>query len=638
MTTLASNTPLPDPPARPPAGLEPLRLGAAKPLFVLTQDPQLVAALKKVTDPRHEVLESGAEIDLSSALIAHQAGVAVIDCAALTSPVAILTERLYMQFPELVLIVAGNIDEQGQLAARITDGTVHRFLHKPFSEQRVRLFVEAGWRRHAEMRAEPRRSPAAGAQRPRRLRTALVPVLTTLTVLAAAAAGYLLINARLSEHAAQTPAAAPATPAPPATPERDTRLDQLLLRAAQAMSTGALTAPPEGNARDLYREARELAPHDPRVSEGLAQLAVRLLDQADAALQAHHPDEAQRALEEARALAPNEPRIATLTAALAAYAARAAAAKDKARGSDARLADYLARARDAEARGALIEPAEDNAQVYIESAHALSPDDPAVAQAQEELRALLEQAARHALEGGNADEADKLAAAALDAGADPARVSALHEDAQQLRAQERSDAADKLVSAFNARLGEGHLLEPAGDSASSYLAQLVRSDPQSAATQQAKNAYRARVLDEARASLKAHDYPACQRWLGEARTAAADAAQIAALESDLKAAQAASQAAASYVAENTLTRTRYVAPDFPDAARARGIDGWVDLQFLVGADGVVSEVTVVGAQPAGLFEEAALDAVRRWRYQPVTRGGQNVAQHARVRVRFTVQR
>jgi hypothetical protein len=30
--------------------------------------------------------------------------------------------------------------------------------------------------------------------------------------------------------------------------------------------------------------------------------------------------------------------------------------------------------------------------------------------------------------------------------------------------------------------------------------------------------------------------------------------------------------------------------------------------------------------------------VRRWRYQPVTRDGHTVAQHARVRVRFTVKR
>jgi TonB family protein len=632
MTILASNTPVPDPPAS-PAVLAPLRLGNAKPLFVLSQDLQLVAALKKVTDPSHEVLQSCAEIDLSGALIAHHAGVAVIDCAALASPVATLTERLHVQFPELVLIVTGTADEQGQLAAHITDGTVHRFLHKPFSEQRVRLFVEAAWRRHAEVRAEPRRVPAAAARGPRFLHIGLG--VTALAVLAAAGIA-LLMNGHTPEQAVPS---APAAAAPvAAAPAPDTRLDTLLARADQALRAGALIAPPEENARDLYAQAQRLAPHDPRVSEARTQLGSRLLDQADSALQGHHADEAQHALEEARALAPGDARITTLAAALAAYAAHAAAPKDKPKATDARLSDYLSRARDAESRGALIEPAEDNARVDIESAHAISPDDPGVVQAQGELRALLEEAARRALDAANPDQADRLASAALDAGADPARVNALHDDAQQLRAKARSASTGALASTFNERLSAGRLIEPAGDSARSALAQLVQEDPDSPATAQARNTWRARLVDEARASLKAQDYAATTRWLTEARSAGADAAQLAQTQSDLSAAQAASAAAASVVAESSLTRTRYVAPDFPDAARARGIDGWVDLQYLVGTDGAVSEVDVIGAQPVGMFEQAATDAVRRWRYQPVTRDGHSVAQHVRVRVRFTVTR
>jgi periplasmic protein TonB len=64
----------------------------------------------------------------------------------------------------------------------------------------------------------------------------------------------------------------------------------------------------------------------------------------------------------------------------------------------------------------------------------------------------------------------------------------------------------------------------------------------------------------------------------------------------------------------------------------------VDLQFLVNPDGSVGDVTIVGAQPVGIFEQAALDAVRRWRYQPVMHAGQSVSQRARVRLRFAMQR
>src|SRR5689334_20898172 len=98
----------------------------------------------------------------------HQGGVAVIDCAAVATPMGQLIDRLHAQFPELVLIAAGGSDDQGMLATQITDGSVHRFLHRPLSEQRVRLFVEAAWRRHAQGAALPESRPAAATPRPGR--------------------------------------------------------------------------------------------------------------------------------------------------------------------------------------------------------------------------------------------------------------------------------------------------------------------------------------------------------------------------------------------------------------------------------------------------------------------------------------
>jgi protein TonB len=611
---------------------------AAKPLIVLTQDAHLIAAVRKVTDPVHEVLTAAAEIDLSTALIAHHSGVAVLDCAALSSHAATLAERLHAQFPELVLIAAGNVDEQAQLAARITDGSVYRFLHKPFSEQRVRLFVEAAWRRHAEVLSEPRPSARShGTRAGRALGWWLA--LAALALLAALAAPLVWLSRRQPEPAVRN--APPEPAAIPRAPAADAELEQLLARAARALASGALTAPPGENARDLYREALRGNPHEERAANGLAQLLARLLENANGELQAHHLDEAQRLLEQARALGPDQPRIALLAADLSAQRAREAPLKAQepaAKPADTRLLDYLNHAREALARGQLIEPPEDNARLYLESAHALAPQDPAVQQGLLDLRARLQEKAHQALEAGNPEQADKWAAAALDAGVDPERVAALHEDAQQLREQAHTAASEHLALAFNERLGEGHIIDPDGDSAKFYLAQLMQQDGASAATRQARRAYGARVLDEAQDSLQAQDLAAVQRWLGEARAVGADAARIDTLAANLGAAQDAARQADSYVNEHTLTRTRYVAPQFPELARTRGIEGWVDLQFLVGTDGSVSELTVVGAQPAGIFEQAALDAVRQWRYQAVTRAGQNVSEHTRVRVRFAVQR
>jgi TonB family protein len=83
--------------------------------------------------------------------------------------------------------------------------------------------------------------------------------------------------------------------------------------------------------------------------------------------------------------------------------------------------------------------------------------------------------------------------------------------------------------------------------------------------------------------------------------------------------------------------TRYVPPVYPPSARERGTGGWVDVLFTVRVDGTITDLSVTAAEPAGIFEQAAMAAVRRWRYQPVRKEGRAVEQRARVRIRFAVE-
>jgi len=64
-----------------------------------------------------------------------------------------------------------------------------------------------------------------------------------------------------------------------------------------------------------------------------------------------------------------------------------------------------------------------------------------------------------------------------------------------------------------------------------------------------------------------------------------------------------------------------VAPDYPPRAAARGLEGWVQIQFAVTATGTVRDPVVVAAEPRGIFEDAALKAIARWRYNPRIDGG-----------------
>jgi protein TonB len=66
-------------------------------------------------------------------------------------------------------------------------------------------------------------------------------------------------------------------------------------------------------------------------------------------------------------------------------------------------------------------------------------------------------------------------------------------------------------------------------------------------------------------------------------------------------------------------------PDYPAQAMAKGITGTVTFKFLVDADGMVSSVEIVRSEPAGVFDDATMAAVRQWRFQPAKIKGAAVA-------------
>jgi TonB family protein len=57
-----------------------------------------------------------------------------------------------------------------------------------------------------------------------------------------------------------------------------------------------------------------------------------------------------------------------------------------------------------------------------------------------------------------------------------------------------------------------------------------------------------------------------------------------------------------------------IAPSYPAAAQARGLEGFVTVQFAVTEYGTVENASVAESAPAGVFDQAALAAIRRWRY------------------------
>jgi protein TonB len=62
-------------------------------------------------------------------------------------------------------------------------------------------------------------------------------------------------------------------------------------------------------------------------------------------------------------------------------------------------------------------------------------------------------------------------------------------------------------------------------------------------------------------------------------------------------------------------------PDYPPRALSRGLEGWVQVQFTITATGTVKDAKVVTAEPKNIFDDAALKAIARWRYNPKVESG-----------------
>ena len=59
-----------------------------------------------------------------------------------------------------------------------------------------------------------------------------------------------------------------------------------------------------------------------------------------------------------------------------------------------------------------------------------------------------------------------------------------------------------------------------------------------------------------------------------------------------------------------------IEPTYPRRAQSRGIEGYVVVEFVVTKTGAVRDVVVIEANPANIFNRAAIKAVSKWKYKP----------------------
>jgi TonB family protein len=448
------------------------------------------------------------------------------------------------------------------------------------------------------------------------------------------------------------------------------QVDDLLEKARLAMRDRRYTAPTGDNALVYYRSALAADPANGEAKDGLRRVGDVLVSRFTDAISGAHYSDAALALASLKLVAPSDSHLgpfqlqlstAEISKALAdGNADRATALVRQAQQSGAVPAAQLATWRAQLARlqqadkvqslaslvldrirsDELTGPAGDSAESYLTELRAAAPSAPATERASSALTAaFFSKARQNALSGDTSDE-DRWVAAARANGASAADVAAFQREVASAQAKSAHAKAEGLVSLVRQRLSSGALTSPAGDSAADYLQQLEGSHPTGsaqAAAVQARSALSAALITRARAEMRSSETAQANSDLAAATSWGASAAAVAAVRRLGAASQAQPQAAAGpdlQALAQQLQRTRYVAPEYPDRALTDRISGSVTVQYTVDKQGRTREVKVVESFPKGVFDDAAISAIQRWRYRPAQYNGQAVEVPVRTRIRF----
>ncbi|HEX2586312.1 MAG TPA: energy transducer TonB, partial [Steroidobacteraceae bacterium] len=243
------------------------------------------------------------------------------------------------------------------------------------------------------------------------------------------------------------------------------------------------------------------------------------------------------------------------------------------------------------------------------------------------------------------------------------------------QAQDTSKKVRTLLASAQEDIDAGRLVSPSGNNAREAIAEARRTDPTDPAIAQAQRLLNTRTIEAARRAAEQNQVEQAQNLLSVARqmgaagsdltaverlltaetkptvsvgqtqpsqnqqqAAALAAQQQAAAEAARKKAEAEAAAAAASAAAAQVTppkRIKTVPPAMPKAAADKGIKGYAVVQFTIMQNGLVNDVKVVEAQPKGVFDDAAIQAVSQWRYEPPVRAdGKPATLEQKIKLKF----
>ena len=629
-------------------------------VVVLAGDATLLEILKHSLEGRQRVWRADDVIHAADLLVAAQTGVLFIDAAVTEHDSPALVDKLHDQFPDLPIIVAGRRDDELALGQRISNGIVFRFLHKPVSADRVRNFVEAAIRRLGEQPVPAPRNAEFSALKAarsirlpqlrfdpelaRRLaRRSVLPGLAALALWALVA----VVQQRPWEHITLPSLPMPtvregAEPVAPAASATQPDVSRLLGAAALARTRGHLAEPEGQSAIELYRAVLIRDPGNEEARRGLARTAEELLLRVEQSLLARDIPAAAAALDAARSADPSNSRLEFFSSQLQRERSQARGASATLPAQGATLADRdlveqanrLLTLADARMKDGRLTGGPDSAEAYVLEARSLRPEDPGIQQALNALSGRMLLAASEALAVGDLPAATGWLDRTEALGVDGKAVARLRAEMASMRLATVQEDRSRLLALANQRIAQGRLLEPSTDSARHFVDLLRAADPAYEGLAETQSLLASALLDEAQALASSGRYSEADARIAAAESVGARAGDVTRTRSLVGASRALARAASEVLPENSLNRTVHQPVRYPSRARDRRIEGWVDVEFTVAADGTTRNPVVMESSPEGMFEEATLQAISGWQYEPRVVAGRPVDQRVMLRVSF----
>ncbi len=458
-------------------------------------------------------------------------------------------------------------------------------------------------------------------------------------------------DAQSAAPSSDSPAAGTAAAGKGADAKPAASLDEVLERARLAMDERRYIEPAKNNALEHFRQVLVMEPGNAEATEGLKRLGGLLIARARTALDERRFDNALAELEAARSIDPNDARLtevdtkldsmraqtalAQIQATLAAQNFDRAAALLEAAQKDALLppAQITQLTRDLESKrrsvtvgrlvaaaesrlnsGRLVTPAGESAKEAIAALREAGASNDLVNRLNNELNQKLLAAARDAAAKGDTAAVQASLQGARENGVSAAALNATQRDitAATQKQQRTNDDIARFAKAAQDRLAAGNLLTPANDSAVSNAERLRLLDARHPTTVQVVRDVRTRLISDARARLTAGRPTDAAALLDAAESLGGDG-DLAELRASLATAQQVVAAAAAAPKLPPLKMTRPPRPRYPSSAK--GVEGWVRVEFYVTPQGRTERVRVMSSEPAGLFDSAAVEAMEGARFE-----------------------